>query len=162
MNGNELKVYESSMFEAITALKIRALNVDDNPWFIARDVCACLELENVNMALQSLDNDEKATPLKLDCSRKVKGLRKDTLLISEPGLYRLLFRSNKPEARRFQDWVCGEVLPSIRRTGGYMLAHPEESPETLMARAVKVAEEALRRSRQSVTNVIDVPFKTLT
>lgn len=167
MNG-ELQVFESPMFQAVTALKIRALDVDGEPWFIARDVCACLDLDNVNMALLGLDEDEKATPLKLDCSRKISGLRKDTLLISEPGLYSLIMRSNKPEAKSFKDWICKDVLPSIRKHGMYVAPALFDNPDSLIAslealkveRATRLAREILN-SDYPANTVIDVPFNRL-
>ena len=85
------------------------------PWFVAKDVCDILELTNPAVALQSLDDDEK-TNLSNSYVWSEPGRR--PLIISEPGLYRLVMRSRKPEAKEFQRWVTHEVLPQIRRTGG--------------------------------------------
>lgn len=69
--------------------------------------------------------------------------------ISEPNFYKCIFQSRKKEAEVFQDWVCGEVLPSIRKTGGYMVARNDETPEEIMAKALQIANETLvRRQRQ--------------
>lgn len=85
------------------------------PWFVAKDVCDILELTNLAVALQSLDDDEK-TNLSNSYVWSEPGRR--PLIISEPGLYRLVMRSRKPEAKEFQRWVTHEMLPQIRRTGG--------------------------------------------
>ena len=86
-------------------------------WFVAKDVCAILKLTNSRMAIQSLDEDEKGVS-----NSYTPGGNQEVNIISESGLYRLIFKSRKPEARRFRKWVTGEVLPSIRKTGGYSVA----------------------------------------
>lgn len=119
------------------------------PWFVAADVCKCLGLDNnhTRMALQGLDADEKAVTLKVVGRHDFKGLRKDALLISEAGLYSLIMRSNKPEAKPFRRWIAHEVLPAIRRHGGYLtpdkLAEALLSPDTLiqLAHNLKAAQE---------------------
>lgn len=94
--------------------KIRVAVIDNEPWFVAKDVCDILELSEVSNSLKRLRGGEKLT-------RKifVSGQNRETWFINEPGLYRLIFTSNKEEAERFQDWVYNEVLPSIRKTGKY-------------------------------------------
>jgi hypothetical protein len=79
-----------------------------SPWWEAQDVCAILHINDVSKAVARIHKGEKRTSE----SRNV-------LIINESGLYRLIFRSNKPEAQRFQDWVFGEVLPTLRKTGQY-------------------------------------------
>lgn len=91
---------------------IRVIDRDGEPWWIARDVCDVLEIVNITNAVAGLDDDEKTT------FRIVKG-GPEQVIISEPGLYALVGRSRKPEARAFDRWVRHEVLPSIRRTGSY-------------------------------------------
>lgn len=105
------------------------------PWFMAADVCKHLGFDNnhTRMALQGLDEDEKATILKVVGRHDFKGLRKDALLVSEAGLYSLILRSRKPEARDFKRWVTHEVLPAIRRHGGYL------TPDNLKLRSVGIA-----------------------
>lgn len=97
--------------------------VDDHEdeWWVASDVCRCLGLSNTSKSVDRLRDDEKTT---LTVGYSGQGTPPTTyLLINEKGLYRLIFRSNKAEAEAFQDWVFGEVLPSIRKTGSY--THPE-------------------------------------
>ena len=93
---------------------IRTVEHNGSPWFIAADVCAALSLDNVTRALASLDPEE-LTLLKV----RSGGQEREMNAVSEPGLYRLVFKSRKPEARAFQHWVYHEVLPTIRRTGSY-------------------------------------------
>jgi prophage antirepressor-like protein len=99
-------------------VNLRALTIDGNPWFVAADVCRCLGLylaKGTGKHLAKLRPDEKrwVTP------KQVRGLRgTGGAAVTESGLYKLILRSDKPEAREFQDWVTREVLPSIRRTGG--------------------------------------------
>ena len=90
--------------------------LNDQPWFVARDVCSILELTDTGKAIEKLDDDEKLT-------RKlfVSGQQREVYLVNESGLYNLIFRSNKAEAKRFRKWVTAEVLPQIRVTGGYNL-----------------------------------------
>lgn len=99
------------------AASLRTLT-DENgdPWFVAKDVCNILEISNPSDALQSLYDDEK-TNLGNSYVWSEPGRR--PLIISEPGLYRLVMRSRKPEAKDFQRWVSHEVLPSIRKHGIY-------------------------------------------
>lgn len=95
------------------AASLRTLT-DENgdPWFVAKDVCDILSLSNATVALQSLDDDELA-------KFNLGGQNGEANIISEPGLYRLVMKSRKPEAREFQRWVTHEVLPSIRKHGIY-------------------------------------------
>lgn len=92
--------------------EVRALTIDGDPWFVAKDVCAVLDLGTEQ--IRRLDDDEKGL-------RKVQtpGGTQEMAIISESGLYTLIIRSNKPQAKPFRKWVTAEVLPSIRKTGGY-------------------------------------------
>ncbi|CAN5309090.1 hypothetical protein BH09BAC1_BH09BAC1_14260 [soil metagenome] len=101
---------------------IRAMTVNDLPYFVAKDVCEALEILQVSKAVQALDDDEK-----LMGKLFLSGQNRDTWLINESGLYNLIFRSNKPEAKAFRKWVTGEVLPAIRRTGAYGHATPQST-----------------------------------
>lgn len=116
------------MNNQIVAFDFEAHNVriivDDKrePWFVAVDVCDALCIANPSDALKRLDEDEKMT---LDTTEGHAGRRggaQSINVVNEPGLYSLILRSRKPEAKRFKRWVIHEVLPSIRKTGAY--AHP--------------------------------------
>lgn len=98
------------------------------PWFVAKDVCDILELGNTTNALRALDEDEKTDFT--NCNVAQNGGRAP-LIISEPGLYKLIMRSRKPEAKEFQRWVTHEVLPSIRKHGGYMVGQERMTPEQM-------------------------------
>ena len=95
---------------------VRTVMIGNMPWFVAKDVCEVLELSDVNKAVSKLDEDEKLI-------RKlfVSGQNRDMIIVNESGLYTLIMRSNKPEARLFRKWVTSEVLPSIRATGQYTM-----------------------------------------
>ena len=94
--------------------QIRTIEKDGEIWFVAKDVCDALELSDVNMSVSRLDDDEKLVQKLF-----VSGQNRDIITISEPGLYGLILRSNKPEAKLFSRWVKHEVLPVIRKTGSY-------------------------------------------
>ena len=94
------------------------LDDDGNPWFVAADVCAALGLDNNREAVTSLDYDEKITVSNPDGNPRA-GIPHRFTAISEPGLYSLVFRSRKPEAKAFKRWVTHEVIPAIRKTGQY-------------------------------------------
>ncbi|MFQ9021147.1 MAG: Bro-N domain-containing protein [Parabacteroides merdae] len=70
--------------------------------------------------------------------------------IPESDVYRLIMRSKLPEAEKFQDWVCEEILPAIRKTGGYMVAKADETPEEIMARALLVAQDTMKRKEERI------------
>lgn len=101
-------------FEFTPALVLRAINIDGEPWFIAKDVCDVLELANPRSSLALLDEDEKAVH-----SVDTLGGAQGTTLINESGLYSLILKSRKPEAKTFKKWVTSVVLPSIRKTGTF-------------------------------------------
>lgn len=95
------------------------LDSDGNPWWIAKDVCAILEINNNRKAVSKLDDDEK------DVTKGYTlGGEQEMTIINESGLYALIIRSNKPQARAFRKWVTAEVLPAIRKTGHYGAAQP--------------------------------------
>jgi prophage antirepressor-like protein len=84
------------------------------PWWIAKDVCSVLEIVDISQQSNGLDYDEK-----LLRTLHVSGQNRDVWTVNEPGLYSLILRSNKPEAKKFKRWITHEVLPSIRKTGRY-------------------------------------------
>lgn len=104
MNG--LQVFNNEEFG-----EIRTVTIDNEPWFVAKDVCEALKHTNPTMAMQMLEEDER-TKLSL-------GRAGETNVINESGLYTLIIKSNLPNAKKFRKWVTSEVLPSIRKNGGY-------------------------------------------
>jgi prophage antirepressor-like protein len=94
---------------------VRTITDENNePWFVAKDVCEILDISKHRDAVSRLD-DERGSVL-LD----TLGGRQEFSTVSESGLYNLIFQSRKPEARKFRKWVTSEVLPSIRKTGSYL------------------------------------------
>lgn len=121
--------------------QVRTIMQNGEPWWVLADVCKVLEIGNPSDAARRLDADEKHA---LDIIDPI-GRTQTATIINESGLYSLILTSRKPAAKRFKKWVTSEVLPAIRKTGGYMVAAPEETPEQLMARALRVAEATLER-----------------
>lgn len=136
---NEIQTFENDQFGTVRAVR----GEDGEPWFVAKDVCDALGIrtDTVRSILES-DEVGETNPNSIG----VAGGRAP-LIVSEPGLYRLVMRSRKPEAKAFQRWVTHEVLPALRREGGYMVARADETPEELMARALKAADATLARVR---------------
>ena len=103
--------------------EVRTVVRDGEPWFVAKDVCEVLNLTNPTETLRALDADEKST-------LRISEGGPEVNIINEPGLYSLVIRSNKPEAKQFKRWITHEVLPSIRKTSTYSIIKVEElSPE---------------------------------
>ena len=105
---NDLQVFDYN------GSAVRTVEKDSEVWFVAKDVCDVLELADVTTALRPLDEDEKSL-------REISGAAQTRMMniINESGLYSLIFRSNKPEAKVFSRWVRHDVLPQIRKTGNY-------------------------------------------
>lgn len=107
---NELQIFKSKQFG-----EIRTVIKDNEPWFIAVDVCRALDIRNNRDALDRLDTDEKGVAL-----TDTLGGKQEMATINEPGLYSLVLSSRKPEAKEFKRWITHEVIPTIRKTGGYV------------------------------------------
>lgn len=106
---------------------VRVVVIESEPWWVAADVCRALEISNTTDALKNLDGDDLANSEVIDSL----GRAQTANVINESGLYSLIFASRKERAREFKRWVTKEVLPSIRRTGGYALAGPVVSVEAM-------------------------------
>ncbi len=119
---------------------------EGEPWFVLKDCMSILDLGNPTETVKMFDKDEFSTTEVIDSI----GRRQQTYIISEPGLYRLVMKSRKPEAKEFQRWVTHEVLPSIRKTGGYIPTSESDSDEDIMARAVLVAQKTIDRKNQQI------------
>lgn len=122
--------------------EVRTISIDGEPWWIAKDVCSILDLNNVSMALDGLEDDEKGIS-KVD----TLGGKQNMAIINESGLYSLILRSNKPEAKKFKKWVTSEVLPSIRKTGKYEI---ESDPAKLISLALVAANKILTEQKPLV------------
>lgn len=124
--------------------QVRVVEVDGEPWFVGKDVCRCLELNNNRMALERLDDDEKGVSL-ID----TPGGKQEMITINEPGLYSLVLSSRKPEAKKFKRWITHEVIPAIRKYGGYLTPKKIEEvltdPDTIIKLATQLKEEREKR-----------------
>ena len=107
------------IFEDEQNHRIRTVNLDDEIWFYAQDVCDALEIKNPRDALSRMDDDERRTVGSADTS--ILASRTNPPLINESGLFNLIFQSRKDEAKRFRKWVTSEVLPQLRKSGRYSL-----------------------------------------
>lgn len=138
---NEIQTFDSPEFGSIRVVR----DEDGEPWFVAKDVLDVLDLDKT--ALRKLDEDEKGVD-----SIHTPGGEQQMTIVTEPGFYKLVMRSRKPEAKAFQRWVTHEVLPALRRDGGYMVAR-DETPEQTMARAVLLAQATIDRQKSRIAGL---------
>lgn len=122
---NELQVFNNAIFG-----NVRIILQDNEPWFVAKDVCDCLEIKNTTDTLKRLDEDER--------SRLNLGRQGEANVVNEYGLYSLVLSSRKPEAKEFKRWITHEVLPSLRKYGTYSMNIPRTLPDALKAYANEI------------------------
>ena len=128
---NDLQIFNNEEFG-----EIRIITKDNEPWFVASDICRSLDLSNPTMAMQRIDDDEKAK-FNLGLSGG------ETNCVNEYGLYSLVLASRKREAKDFKRWITHEVLPSIRKNGGYIAGQETLSDEELLSKALMVAQRKI-------------------
>lgn len=114
---------------------LRVVMRDDEPWFVAADVCDALGLDNSRQAMTRLDDDEKGV-----ISNDTPGGAQQATIINESGLYSLIMGSRKPEAKKFRKWVTAEVLPAIRKTGRYEAPVAAVVPPQVQALTIALEE----------------------
>jgi prophage antirepressor-like protein len=119
--------------------EVRCQIINNEPWFVAKDLCEILSLENVTKALQNLDDDERG----LTTIQSPSGIQEYNI-INESGMYSLILRSRKPEAKVFKKWVTSEVLPSIRKHGSYSSTEQTAIPQPPQNNALSDAIKALK------------------
>ena len=129
---NELKVFENEEFG-----QVRTVIKKDEPWFVASDICRALDLSNPSVAVSRLDEDER-TKFNL-------GRQGATNCVNEFGLYSLILASRKPNAKKFKRWITHEVLPSIRKTGGYIQVKDDDSNEEILSKALLIAQKTIEQ-----------------
>lgn len=123
---------------------VRAVTLKGEPWFVAADVCRALGLGNSRQTLSYLDDDEKGV-----ITSDTLGGKQEMSTINEPGLYSLILRSRKPEAKAFKRWITHEVIPAIRKTGGYIAGQETMDDDQLLANALMVAQRKIaERNKQ--------------
>lgn len=142
MSKDIVQVFDNAEFGALRVIK----DEQGEPWFVAKDVCEALGIGNVTMALGRLDEDEFSSTEVTDTT----GRKQQSKIVTEAGLYSLIMASKKTEAKAFKRWVTHEVLPAIRKDGGYMVARKDETPEETMARAVLIAQATIERQSKQI------------
>lgn len=138
---NELKVFKNEEFG-----EVRSLVIDNEPWFVASDVCKALDLTNATMAISRLDEDEKSK-LNLGLSGGA------TNCVNEYGLYNLVLASRKKEAKKFKRWITHEVLPTIRKTGGYQIPRTNREYIQLLMNANEETNQRIDVIEKDVTDL---------
>lgn len=135
--GKQVPTTESSVaIFSYIGQDVRTVRVNGEPWFVLRDACAILGISNVSDTVARLDQDGVGSTDLTDSL----GRPQVATIVSEAGLYELIFQSRRPEAKQFRRWVTSVVLPEIRQTGSYVAA---ETPEQLLSRALVLATETL-------------------
>ena len=132
--NNEIKIFENREFG-----KIRVQEINNEAWFCLKDVCEVLNINNVSQLKTRLKNDGVITNEVIDNLGRVQ----EATFINESNLYKVIFQSRKKEAEKFTDWVTSEVLPSIRKTGGYIAGEKEMTEDELIAQALIVVNRKL-------------------
>ncbi len=144
---NQLQAFNNTEFG-----QVRTMVINGSPWFVAKDVCECLDINNSRQALARLDSDEKNSVILNDGTpgNPEKGI------VNEYGLYSLVLSSRKPSAKAFKRWITHEVIPAIRKHGAYMTGETLEqaltSPDFLirLATELKTEQEARRLAEQKI------------
>lgn len=135
---NSIQVFNNPQFG-----EIRTAGNADNPMFCLADVARVLGLKTSKLVQRLSDDVLSKYPISDSLGRE-----QVTNFINEDGLYDVILDSRKPEARQFRKWVTGDVLPSIRKTGGYIATTQEDTPELIMARALQVAQATITKHQQ--------------
>ena len=144
---NQLQVFNNTEFG-----QVRTMVINGSPWFVAKDVCECLDINNSRQALARLDSDEKNSVILNDGTpgNPEKGI------VNEYGLYSLVLSSRKPSAKAFKRWITHEVIPAIRKHGAYMTGETLEqaltSPDFLirLATELKTEQEARKMAEAQI------------
>ena len=144
---NKIQIFQNQEFGAIRTLS----NEQGEPMFCAKDVAEALGYSNGRDAVRKhVDGEDKTTVAICDTGSNYKS---QATFINESGLYSLILSSKLESAKRFKHWVTSEVLPSIRKQGGYMVARPDESDEVIMARALQIMQATLQRRDEQIAQL---------
>ena len=136
---------------------VRTIDKDGEIWFMAKDLCDILELSDVSMTVRNLDDDEK-----LIQALFVSGQVREVMTVNEPGLYSLIFKSRKPEAKLFSRWVTHEVLPQIRKTGSYSVKDNQEVTTTDAVSAARIIFESAGIKGNQCALALDRVYRSYT
>ena len=136
---NDVTIFRKDEFCAV-----RSVTLEGEPWFVAADVCRALGLGNSSDVIKRLDEDERTL---VSIEGASNGLPVNA--VNEPGLYALILGSRKPEAKAFKRWITHEVIPEIRKTGGYIAGQETMDDDQLLANALMVAQRKIaERNKQ--------------
>ena len=146
---NEMSIFENSEFG-----KIRCMTIENDPWFVGKDVADILGYQNGSRDInRHVEEEDRHKVMIFDGNQD-----KETIIINESGLYSLILSSKMPNAKKFKHWVTSEVLPSIRKHGAYIKDQDELSPAEIMARGLKAAESIIAEKQKQIetqTKVIE-------
>ena len=133
-----------TLFENVQFGKVRVADVNNEPIFCLTDLCNSLQLTNSRKVKSQLDDDVTLSYPILDNL----GRTQEATFVTEAGMYTVILRSDSPLAKPMQRWITGEVLPAIRKTGGYMISKEEDTEADIMARALLIAQSTMERQKQ--------------
>ena len=128
--------------------EIRTVTIDGNPWFVGRDVTEVLGYVNSRKALlDHVDDEDKYDGVTI---RDSIGREQNPVMINESGLYSLILSSKMPNAKRFKHWVASEVIPSVRKNGGYIANQENMTPEQIMAAGLQAAQKIIEEKNRQI------------
>lgn len=139
---SKIQIYNNPQFG-----KVRILEFANGLWFVGNDIATALGYEKPRNAIATHVDKDDALKQGVPDNH---GFIQDTTIINESGMYSLILGSKLPSAKAFKKWVTNEVLPSIRKTGGYLVAKSDDTPEQIMARALIVAQQTLKRKQEQI------------
>ena len=138
---NELQIFSNEEFG-----EVRSIVIDDEPWFVGKDVAKALGYTDLNHSiLDHVDEEDRRKEMIFDGKQN-----KETTIINESGMYSLILSSKLPSAKRFKHWVTSEVLPSIRKNGGYINNQENLTSEQILANAVLVAQNVIAEKDKQI------------
>lgn len=150
MNSTELSVF------TYQSQPVRTVSIDGEPWFVLKDVCEALGIIKYRNVTERLEEDEARQTGVIDSM----GRSQQTTVINEPGLYNVILRSDKPEAKSFKRWVTHEVLPVLRKTGSYSVSPaPMSTAEMFLVQAKAMVE--LEQQNRAIAQRLDTQQQTL-
>lgn len=132
-----------TLFENVQFGKVRVADVNNEPIFCLTDLCNSLQLTNSRKVKSQLDED-----VTLSYPLETPGGTQNATFVTEAGMYTVILRSDSPLAKPMQRWITGEVLPAIRKTGGYIISKEEDTEADIMARALLIAQSTMERQKQ--------------
>ena len=141
---NEIEIFKNEEFG-----EVRTLTVNNEPMFVGKDVALALGYKDTVNALKlHVDEEDK---MGWQITTPSRGVQNATI-INESGVYSLVFSSKLSDAKKFKHWVTSEVLPTIRKTGGYMISKADDTPELIMARALQIANDTISRHEKELAD----------